>query len=120
VVQVFHAMFSFPIQIGGYANASPIQVSTAYKCAVLLRDLISPYLLRRLKADVNHFLPKKTEQVQSPTRVSLAHCSSPQLSASAGFSNALGKLLVLLGMRLPCLEYCMSMLFRIEFGVEQP
>lgn len=38
-------------------------MSTAYKCAVTLRDLIAPYLLRRLKADVNHFLPKKTEQV---------------------------------------------------------
>lgn len=38
-------------------------MSTAYKCAVTLRDIIAPYLLRRLKADVNHFLPKKTEQV---------------------------------------------------------
>jgi DNA excision repair protein ERCC-6 len=58
-------MFSVPIQIGGYANASSLQVSTAYKCAVVLRDLIAPYLLRRLKADVNHFLPKKTEQVRN-------------------------------------------------------
>lgn len=28
------------------------QVQTGYKCAVALRDLISPYLLRRVKADV--------------------------------------------------------------------
>ena len=27
-----------------------LQVSTAYKCAVILRDLIAPYLLRRRKA----------------------------------------------------------------------
>ncbi len=40
-----------------------MQVSTAYKCAVVLRDLISPYLLRRRKADVALQLPKKTEQV---------------------------------------------------------
>ena len=40
-----------------------LQVTTAYKCAVVLRDLISPYLLRRRKADVNAQLPQKTEQV---------------------------------------------------------
>ena len=40
-----------------------MQVSTAYKCAVVLRDLIAPYLLRRRKADVAKSLPKKTEQV---------------------------------------------------------
>ena len=40
-----------------------LQVSTAYKCAVVLRDLIAPYLLRRRKADVSAQLPKKTEQV---------------------------------------------------------
>ena len=40
-----------------------LQVSTAYKCAVVLRDLIAPYLLRRRKSDVNAQLPKKTEQV---------------------------------------------------------
>ncbi|KAK9837571.1 hypothetical protein WJX74_000576 [Apatococcus lobatus] len=60
---VFQAQFAIPIQIGGYSNASRIQVSTAYKCAVVLRDLISPYLLRRRKADVALQLPKKTEQV---------------------------------------------------------
>lgn len=40
-----------------------LQVSTAYKCAVVLRDLISPYLLRRRKVDVEAELPEKTEQV---------------------------------------------------------
>ena len=39
------------------------QVSTAFKCAVVLRDLIAPYLLRRRKADVAQQLPPKTEQV---------------------------------------------------------
>jgi len=50
-------------QMGGYVNASKLQASTAFKCAVVLRDLIAPYLLRRRKADVNTQLPKKTEQV---------------------------------------------------------
>eukprot|EP00891_Asterochloris_glomerata_P001490 jgi/Astpho2/1490/fgenesh1_pm.00026_%23_10_t len=60
---VFTTQFALPIQFGGYANASQVQVTTAYKCAVVLRDLISPYLLRRRKADVNAQLPQKTEQV---------------------------------------------------------
>ena len=33
------------------------------RCAVVLRDLIMPYLLRRMKADVNAHLTKKTEHV---------------------------------------------------------
>ncbi|ERN18793.1 DNA excision repair protein CSB [Amborella trichopoda] len=63
VLPVFEAQFSVPISVGGYANATPLQVSTAYRCAVVLRDLIMPYLLRRMKADVNAQLPKKTEHV---------------------------------------------------------
>jgi len=40
-------------------------VQTAYKCACVLRDTIAPYLLRRMKADVqvNLQLPNKNEQV---------------------------------------------------------
>jgi DNA excision repair protein ERCC-6 len=49
--------------MGGYANASNVQVQTAYKCAVVLRELISPYLLRRLKVDVAADLPSKSELV---------------------------------------------------------
>lgn len=60
---VFQAQFALPIQQGGYANASSLQVATAYRCAVMLRDMISPYLLRRKKADVAKALPKKTERI---------------------------------------------------------
>ncbi|KAI9305314.1 SNF2 family N-terminal domain-containing protein [Cunninghamella echinulata] len=60
---VFQSQFSIPINIGGYANASNVQVQTAYKCACMLRDLINPYLLRRMKVDVAADLPKKSEQV---------------------------------------------------------
>ncbi|KAI7984027.1 Protein CHROMATIN REMODELING 8 [Camellia lanceoleosa] len=63
VLPVFESEFAVPISVGGYANASPLQVSTAYRCAVVLRDLIMPYLLRRMKSDVNAHLPKKTEHV---------------------------------------------------------
>ncbi|KAK5813409.1 DNA repair rhp26 [Gossypium arboreum] len=63
VLPVFEAEFAVPISVGGYANASPLQVSTAYRCAVVLRDLVMPYLLRRMKADVNAHLPKKAEHV---------------------------------------------------------
>lgn len=60
---VFEQQFAVPINMGGYANASNVQVQTGYKCAVILRDLISPYLLRRLKVDVAQDLPKKNEMV---------------------------------------------------------
>ena len=60
---VFQAQFAVPIQLGGYSNASQQQVMTAYRCATMLKDLIAPYLLRRMKADVDIDLPKKTEQV---------------------------------------------------------
>ncbi|KAI8143975.1 SNF2 family N-terminal domain-containing protein [Fennellomyces sp. T-0311] len=60
---VFQTQFSVPINIGGYANASNVQVQTAYKCACVLRDLINPYLLRRMKVDVAQDLPRKSEQV---------------------------------------------------------
>lgn len=60
---IFQQQFAVPINIGGYASATNIQVQTAYKCACILRDLINPYLLRRMKADVAADLPKKSEQV---------------------------------------------------------
>ncbi|KAG0046108.1 hypothetical protein BGZ83_008703 [Gryganskiella cystojenkinii] len=60
---VFQSQFAIPINLGGYANASNVQVQTAYKCAVVLRDLINPYLLRRMKVDVATDMPKKSEQV---------------------------------------------------------
>ncbi|XP_068183455.1 DNA excision repair protein ERCC-6 [Antennarius striatus] len=62
---VFMEQFSVPITMGGYSNASPVQVQTAFKCASVLRDAINPYLLRRMKADVkaNLSLPDKNEQV---------------------------------------------------------
>ncbi|XP_061693616.1 DNA excision repair protein ERCC-6 [Syngnathoides biaculeatus] len=62
---VFMEQFSVPITMGGYSNASPVQVQTAFKCACVLRDTINPYLLRRMKADIkaNLALPDKNEQV---------------------------------------------------------
>eukprot|EP00054_Salpingoeca_dolichothecata_P025480 m.178669 g.178669 ORF g.178669 m.178669 type:complete len:1122 (-) comp25371_c0_seq1:29-3394(-) len=62
---VFMSEFAVPMTQGSYANANPIQVQTAYKCACLLRDIINPYLLRRAKKDVDAQvnLPTKNEQV---------------------------------------------------------
>lgn len=51
------------INHAGRCNDRDTQVQTAYQCAVLLRELIRPYMLRRLKKDVNAQLPKKSEQV---------------------------------------------------------
>ncbi|CEP62259.1 DNA-dependent ATPase RAD26 LALA0_S05e01442g [Lachancea lanzarotensis] len=60
---VFQQQFAIPINMGGYANATNVQVQTGHKCAVALRNLISPYLLRRVKADVAKDLPQKNEMV---------------------------------------------------------
>ena len=49
--------------MGGYSNASKANVQAAYKCAVVLRDEIKPFLLRRMKEDVEIGLPEKFEQV---------------------------------------------------------
>lgn len=59
----FRTQFEIPIKMGGYANATHLQIMTAQKCAEILRDTISPYLLQRLKVDVATDLPKKSEQV---------------------------------------------------------
>ncbi|GFR05825.1 DNA excision repair protein ERCC-6 [Trichonephila clavata] len=62
---VFMHEFSVPIMFGGYSNATQVQVQIAYKCATVLRDTIKPYLLRRMKSDVQMSinLPSKNEQV---------------------------------------------------------
>jgi DNA excision repair protein ERCC-6 len=59
----FRQAFEIPIKLGGYANATNLQVLTATKCAETLKEAISPYLLQRLKVDVASDLPKKSEQV---------------------------------------------------------
>lgn len=59
----FRNQFETPIKLGGYANATNLQILTATKCAETLKEAIGPYLLQRLKADVASDLPKKTEQV---------------------------------------------------------
>lgn len=74
---IFQTSFIDPINLGGFVNASQMhvhacnnellylfyKVQAAYRCAVALRDLINPYLLRRLKEDVLPSLPGKTEHV---------------------------------------------------------
>ena len=61
----FQEHFAVPITQGGYINANHVQVQTAYKCACVLRDTISAFLLRRVKEDVKSCLslPGKSEQV---------------------------------------------------------
>lgn len=59
----FRTQFEVPIRLGGYANATNLQIMTAQKCAETLKDTISPYMLQRLKVDVAADLPKKSEQV---------------------------------------------------------
>ncbi|EOD36958.1 hypothetical protein EMIHUDRAFT_201306 [Emiliania huxleyi CCMP1516] len=69
----FEEHFALPIAMGTYANASEFKaresgrewprVETAARCSMVLRDLLRPYLLRRMKADVSVALPDKSEKV---------------------------------------------------------
>jgi DNA excision repair protein ERCC-6 len=61
----FEVEFADPIKRGGYTNATPMQVQLAYRCALILKGLINPYLLRRLKKDIKEVqrMPGKKEQV---------------------------------------------------------
>ena len=61
----FDQEFATVIKRGGYSNASPMQVQLAYRCSLVLRDLINPFLLRRQKKEVKEVarMPGKTEHV---------------------------------------------------------
>ncbi|KAJ1353212.1 hypothetical protein KIN20_009804 [Parelaphostrongylus tenuis] len=64
-LDTFTEKFAVPITQGGYANATKQQLLTAYKCATVLRDAISPFILRRVKKSVQKSLelPEKNEKV---------------------------------------------------------
>nr|AGC92693.1 DNA excision repair protein ERCC-6-like protein [Heliconius erato] len=57
--------FATPITQGGYANATQHQEATALEIAKALKNIITPYILRRTKAEVQEHikLPEKNEQV---------------------------------------------------------
>jgi len=61
----FEQEFADPIKRGGYSNASPVQIQLAYRCSLVLRDLIDSHLLRRQKSEVAEVrrMPSKTEHV---------------------------------------------------------
>jgi len=62
---IFLEHCAVPITRGGYTNASPLQEATALHVAIMLKNTITPYMLRRTKTDVKHHLtlPDKNEQV---------------------------------------------------------
>lgn len=62
---VFLEHCAAPITRGGYTNATQLQEATALQIATMLKNTITPYILRRTKIDVNHHLslPEKNEQV---------------------------------------------------------
>lgn len=62
---VFMEHFAQPITQGGYANATELQEASALEIAKALKNIITPYMLRRTKAEVQEHinLPEKNEQV---------------------------------------------------------
>ncbi|CAG5051886.1 unnamed protein product [Parnassius apollo] len=61
----FMEHFAVPITQGGYANATELQEATALEIAKALKNIITPYMLRRTKSEVQELikLPDKNEQV---------------------------------------------------------
>lgn len=61
----FMEYFAQPITQGGYANATELQEAAALEIAKALKNIITPYMLRRTKAEVQEHikLPEKNEQV---------------------------------------------------------
>ena len=81
-LDVFEEEYADKIRIGSYANASKRQVYKAYYLAKSLRDIIKPYILRRMKADVQANLPSKTEQIF------FCHLTTQQINAYESFLNS--------------------------------
>ncbi|KAJ8924018.1 hypothetical protein NQ315_006795 [Exocentrus adspersus] len=61
----FQEHFATPILHGGFANSTSMQEATALSVATTLKNIITPFLLRRSKSEVQQdiLLPHKTEQV---------------------------------------------------------
>ncbi|CAH0398031.1 unnamed protein product [Chilo suppressalis] len=61
----FMEYFANPITQGGYANATETQEAVALEIAIALKNIITPYMLRRTKLEVQEHikLPEKNEQV---------------------------------------------------------
>lgn len=61
--EVFTREFGFPITKAGYSKANDLEVELAYQCAIQLREIISPYILRRTKKDVSIGIPDHQEKI---------------------------------------------------------
>ena len=60
---MFESQFASKIRKGGYKHANRLEVELGIRMATALRDLIKPYMMRRMKRDCKLSLPTKTEQV---------------------------------------------------------
>lgn len=59
----FNEEYEEPINEGQYKNATQATIEKAYKRTLLLRNIINPFIIRRLKSGVAGQLPKKTDRV---------------------------------------------------------
>jgi DNA excision repair protein ERCC-6 len=59
----FHEEYEEPINRGGYSNATNKQIEAGFRASVLLRNIIEPNILRRLKSQVAEQLPSKIDRV---------------------------------------------------------
>lgn len=100
----FESEFATPIKLGGYNNATKLQVEIAIKSATILQGMIKPYLLRRKKDAISNLikLPNKIEQVLfcvlSPNQRSIYQeiISSPELQNAIRMKKPLFSILMTL------------------------
>ena len=90
LVQVICTILRWFLRRFGGARDAGSEVRLAHQCAVVLRDLINPYLLRRQKKDLARIIemPGKTEHVLfcrlTPSQRALYRCAldSPEVRSS--------------------------------------
>ncbi|KAF9762764.1 Protein CHROMATIN REMODELING 8 [Nosema granulosis] len=60
---IFKEEFEIPISQGGYQRASKAKQDVAYKYSLVLKGLIDPFILRRMKQEIDLKLPSKSDKI---------------------------------------------------------
>lgn len=60
---IFKDEYEIPISQGGYQRASKTKQDIAYKYSLVLKGLIDPFILRRMKQQIDLKLPSKSDKI---------------------------------------------------------
>lgn len=82
----FEDSFATPLRVGGYAGASQLAVQAAYRCAVTLRGILAPLVLRRMKDSVGN--ETSMADVEKTERVLFCRLTPHQISMCVSLSQS--------------------------------